>query len=213
MWQVNWSALILMPIMEFLITNGHVSFKSKSLHLDEFFIYYDATQMKKNDWTHTFSSTDLARVKKRPSTSLFQQDLVTYSPINSSTNKSKRKFALNDSLNDTQSPRMPRTSSKKQNLTRNYNPELNQLDAKLDQFFEQLASEKENTIKFSQYLNKVDNENMTQQQQQQVIDKSKTINEDEKLDVGTSLELLLGKLQEEKRRNERFNHKLNEMFQ
>jgi hypothetical protein len=110
---INWSRVILIPLIDYLISTGTVLFQGKLVHLDQLFIYYDLGQIRAHDWTRNmdeksgfdFSSlsssiantNSLGKKKKRLDVKNDNSIMngSKYS-VDTSIKKSKRRFSMNE---------------------------------------------------------------------------------------------------------------------
>jgi hypothetical protein len=49
---INWTKLVLIPLIDYLTTSGILLFREKALSLDQLFIYYDLEQLRSLEWTN-----------------------------------------------------------------------------------------------------------------------------------------------------------------
>ena len=237
---IKWSRLVLLPIVDYLCSNGMLLFRQQFVSLDQFYIYYDLNAIKQHDWVADCAKNELLELncsaqnlvkeaKKRLPIHKSNKNNNALAIISSS-KKAKRR--MNDdatspptaSFNNSQLNNNLHTKSpinKRQQHFSRYQPieanriesqfEINKMQRKMHELSNLLADEKENTSKFGHKLVKtVNNETAATCDLDQEVTSSNQITSSS-TDLNT-IDSLLKKLSEEKQKTKQFSDKLNEFF-
>lgn len=196
---INWPNLLL-PIVNFLISNGTISFRDKqSIYLDQFFVFNDTIRIGSFDWVNNCENDGGARTS-------FVEKYSKLANSSSKSNRVKRRFEAEseatfvDTIAETEDSINNSMNKSRKMIQSSSNP----FSEKLDSFINLLKSEKKNS---SLLKTRLDNVVLGEEKAEEK--KRATSDENSKpLDIISSFELFFSRLNEEKSKNEKFNEKL-----
>lgn len=195
---VNWSRLLL-PIANFLVSNGTLNFRGQSdIYLDQFFVFVDSARFHGYDWLNNCESGELSPESSRRK--LIDKYSRSASLLKAS--RSKRRFSpIQNNLRE-EEPIVKDDESTSRAKKINVNEEAtSEFDKKLENFMSLLDYEKRNSsLLKSKLVSSLESKEERPPQKRSL--------ESPPVDVGLKLDAFFNQLNEEKRKNEKFNEKL-----
>jgi hypothetical protein len=182
--------------VNFLVSNGTLNFRGQSdIYLDQFFLFVDSARFHAYDWLNNCESGELSPESSRRK--LIDKYSRSASLLKAS--RSKRRFSpIQNNLRE-EEPIVKDDESTSRAKKINVNEEAtSEFDKKLENFMSLLDYEKRNSsLLKSKLVSSLESKEERPQ-----------MRESPPVDVGLKLDAFFNQLNEEKRKNEKFNEKL-----